>query len=152
MAVKYVEDKKSDFKSIDRDIREHEWAESDFDLAFTDSTCPFEAILSEIREVGMDYYFALNSPERIDRLLIKKWRLVSNDRLRNKRTFSLSFRKEVSDYITTGDVILLEREKKYGDYENRVQEERNIQMMQSTLNNVDTDAVNPYSPFSSRQQ
>ncbi len=88
MATKIKPDNNSEFKSIDRDIREHDWDKDDFDLDFTDSTCPFTAIVDEIKEPGMEYYFALNSPERIDRLLSRKWSVVDPDRLSNKQTFT----------------------------------------------------------------
>ena len=45
MAIKYKQDKNNEFKSIDRDIREHELEGSDFDLMLTDSTCPFKSLI-----------------------------------------------------------------------------------------------------------
>lgn len=44
MAIKYKQDKNNEFKSVDRDIREHDLENNDFDLMFTDSTCPFKPI------------------------------------------------------------------------------------------------------------
>ena len=87
MAIKYKQDKNNEFLSINRDIREHELEGSDFDLMLTDSTCPFKALIDEIMQPGEEYYFAYNNPERINRLLAKKWYVVSPDRLKNKRTF-----------------------------------------------------------------
>ena len=60
MAVKYKEDKNTEFKSLDRDIRDHNLSDSDFDLQFADSTCPFNALITEVKQPGEEYYFALN--------------------------------------------------------------------------------------------
>ena len=52
MAIKYKQDKNNEFKSVDRDIREHDLENNDFDLMFTDSTCPFKVLIEEIMQPG----------------------------------------------------------------------------------------------------
>ena len=149
MATKFKQDQNIEFKSIDRDIREHELSDSDFDLQFTDSTCPFDAIIREIKQDGEEYYFALNSPDRIDRLLTKKWYIVSPDRLQNKRTYRADKREE-RDCITTGDTILLARDIRYGEKERQHYQNLGVKVMRDTLQRVQTDAYNPLMPFSSQ--
>lgn len=149
MAIKYKQDKNSEFKSIDRDIREHELENSDFDLMFTDSTCPFKSLIDEINQPGEEYYFAFNSPERINRLLAKKWYLVSPERLKNKRTYRGDLRSE-NDCITTGDTIVLARDERYGIKEQEYYENKAIRVMRDTLQKVQTDIYNPVMPFSDR--
>ena len=148
MATKIKPDTNSEFKSIDRDIREHDWDKDDFDLDFTDSTCPFTTIVDEIKEPGMEYYFALNSPERIDRLLSRKWRVVDPDRLSNKQTFTQARKGlEARDCITTGDTILLERDVRYGDKERVYLKQKNTNIMHDTLAGLTTDVYRVNSPF-----
>ena len=148
MATKIKPDNNSEFKSIDRDIREHDWDKDDFDLDFTDSTCPFTAIVDEIKEPGMEYYFALNSPERIDRLLSRKWSVVDPDRLSNKQTFTQARKGlEARDCITTGDTILLERDVRYGDKERGHLKQKNTNIMHDTLAGLTTDVYRVNSPF-----
>lgn len=149
MAVKYKEDKNTEFKSLDRDIREHDLSDSDFDLQFADSTCPFYALITEVKQPGEEYYFALNSPERIDRLLAKKWYIVSPDRLQNKRTYRADKRGE-NDCITTGDTILLARDVRYGDRERKHYEDLGVRVMRDTLERMETDVFNPLQPFSDK--
>ncbi len=148
MATKIKPDNNSEFKSIDRDIREHDWDKDDFDLDFTDSTCPFTTIVDEIKEPGMEYYFALNSPERIDRLLSRKWSVVDPDRLSNKQTFTQARKGlEARDCITTGDTILLERDVRYGDKERAHLKQKNTNIMHDTLAGLTTDVYRVNSPF-----
>lgn len=149
MAIKYKQDKNNEFKSIDRDIREHDLEASDFDLMLTDSTCPFKALIDEIKQPGEEYYFAFNSPERINRLLAKKWYIVSPDRLKNKRTYRGNLREE-NDCITTGDTILLARDERYGLKEQQYYEQKAVRVMRDTLQKVQTDIYNPVMPFSDR--
>lgn len=149
MAIKYKQDKNNEFKSIDRDIREHELEGSDFDLMLTDSTCPFTSLIDEIKEPGEEYYFAYNNPERINRLLAKKWYIVSPDRLKNKRTYRGNLREE-NDCITTGDTILLARDERYGLKEQQYYEQKAVRVMRDTLQKVQTDIYNPVMPFSDR--
>lgn len=149
MAIKYKQDKNSEFKSIDRDIREHELENNDFDLMFTDSTCPFKSLIDEIKQPGEEYYFAFNSPERINRLLTKKWYLVSPERLKNKRTYRKDLREE-SDSITTGDTIVLARDERYGLKEQQYYEQKAEKVMIDTLQKVQTDIYNPVMPFSEK--
>ena len=149
MAIKYKQDKNNEFKSVDRDIREHDLEHNDFDLMFTDSTSPFKALIEEIMQPGEEYYFAFNSPERINRLLAKKWYIVSPDRLKNKRTYRGDLRSE-NDCITTGDTILLARDERYGIKEQEYYENKAIRVMRDTLQKVQTDIYNPVMPFSDR--
>ena len=149
MAIKYKQDKNNEFKSVDRDIREHDLENNDFDLMFTDSTCPFKALIDEIMQPGEEYYFAFNSPERINRLLAKKWYVVSPDRLKNKRTYRGDLRSE-NDCITTGDTIVLARDERYGIKEQEYYENKAIRVMRDTLQKVQTDIYNPVMPFSDR--
>ena len=149
MAIKYKQDKNNEFKSIDRDIREHDLENNDFDLNFTDSTCPFQAIIDEIKQPGEEYYFALNAPERINRLLAKKWYVVSPERLKNKRTYRKDLREE-SDSITTGDTIVLARDERYGIKEKQYYEKKAEKVMIDTLQKVQTDIYNPVMPFSEK--
>lgn len=149
MAIKYKQDKNNEFKSVDRDIREHDLENSDFDLMFTDSTCPFKSLIDEIKQPGEEYYFAYNNPERINRLLAKKWYIVSPDRLKNKRTYKGDLRAE-NDCITTGDTILLARDERYGIKEQEYYENKAIRVMRDTLQKVQTDIYNPLMPFSDR--
>lgn len=149
MAIKYKQDKNNEFKSIDRDIREHEIEKDDFDLNFTDSSCPFQALVDEIKQPGEQYYFALNSPERINRLLAKKWYVVSPERLKNKRTYRKDLRDE-SDCITTGDTIMLARDERYGIKEQEYYNQKSENIMLDTLQKVQTDVYNPVLPFSDK--
>ena len=149
MAIKYKQDKNNEFKSVDRDIREHDLENNDFDLMFTDSTCPFKVLIDEIMQPGEEYYFAFNSPERINRLLAKKWYIVSPDRLKNKRTYRGDLRSE-NDCITTGDTIVLARDERYGIKEQEYYENKAIRVMRDTLQKVQTDIYNPVMPFSDR--
>ena len=149
MAIKYKQDKNNEFKSVDRDIREHDLEHNDFDLTFTDSTCPFKALIDEIKQPGEEYYFAFNSPERINRLLAKKWYIVSPDRLKNKRTYRGDLRSE-NDCITTGDTIVLARDERYGIKEQEYYQNKAIRVMRDTLQKVQTDIYNPVMPFSDR--
>jgi hypothetical protein len=151
MATKYKADNNVEFKTIDRDIRKHEWNDDDFDLSFTDSTSPFDVIIAEIEEPGMEYYFALNSPERLDRLMTKGWRVVSPDRLANKRNFTAERKGlDAKDCITTGDTILLERPMRFGDKERAHFNEKSTTVMKDTLTKMRTDIYNPANPFSGR--
>ena len=149
MAIKYKQDKNNEFLSVDRDIREHDLEASDFDLMLTDSTCPFKALIDEIKQPGEEYYFAFNSPERINRLLAKKWYIVSPDRLKNKRTYRGDLRSE-NDCITTGDTIVLARDERYGLKEQQYYEQKAVRVMRDTLQKVQTDIYNPVMPFSDR--
>jgi hypothetical protein len=149
MAIKYKQDKNNEFKSVDRDIREHDLEASDFDLMLTDSTCPFKSLIDEIKEPGEEYYFAYNNPERINRLLAKKWYILSPDRLKNKRTYRGNLREE-NDCITTGDTILLARDERYGLKEQQYYEQKAVRVMRDTLQKVQTDIYNPVMPFSDR--
>jgi hypothetical protein len=149
MAIKYKQDKNNEFLSVDRDIREHDLEVSDFDLMLTDSTCPFKSLIDEIKEPGEEYYFAFNSSERINRLLAKKWYIVSPDRLKNKRTYRRDLRSE-NDCITTGDTILLARDERYGLKEQQYYEQKAVRVMRDTLQKVQTDIYNPVMPFSDR--
>ena len=149
MAVKYKEDKNTEFKSLDRDIREHQLSDSDFDLGFTDSTCPFGALVEEIYEPGEEYTFALNSPERIDRLLARKWSIVSPDRLQNKRTYRSDKRAD-NDCITTGDTIVLTRDQRYGDKERKHYDDLGVRVVRDSLQRIQTDVFNPLQPFSDK--
>jgi hypothetical protein len=149
MAVKFKEDKNNEFKSVDRDIREHKLNDHNFDLSFTDSTCPFEAMIDEIKQPGEEYYFALNASERINRLLAKGWYIVSPDRLKNKRAYRKDLREE-ADSITTGDTILLARDERYGIKEREHYEKKAVTIMKDTLQRVNTDAYNPILPFSDK--
>jgi len=149
MAIKYKQDKNNEFKSVDRDIREHDLENNDFDLMFSDSTCPFKSLIDEIKQPGEEYYFAFNSPERINRLLAKKWYIVSPDRLKNKRTYRGDLRSE-NDCITTGDTIVLARDERYGIKEQEYYESKAIRVMRDTLTKVQTDIYNPVMPFSDR--
>ena len=149
MAVKYKQDRHSEFKSIDRDIREHDLEQDDFDYRPTDSTCPFKALIDEIKQPHEEYYFALNSPDRINRLLAQKWYIVSPDRLKNKRTYRGDLRAE-NDCITTGDTILLARDDRYGIKEREYYEKKSVRIMRDTLQRVKTDVFNPLMPFSDK--
>ena len=149
MAIKYKQDKNNEFKSVDRDIREHDLENSDFDLMFTDSTCPFKSLIDEIKQPGEEYYFAYNNPERINRLLVKKWYVVSPERLKNKRTYRKDLREE-SDSITTGDTIVLARDERYGLKEQQYYEQKAEKVMIDTLQKVQTDIYNPVMPFSEK--
>jgi hypothetical protein len=147
MTVKYKTDKKASFKGA-RDIRKHEWDDLDYDVSFTDSTSPFDEIVAEIREPGMEYYFALNAPERLDRLYIRHWRMVDPDRLTNKRNFTTNSKKsEDRDSITTGDTILLERPARFGDKEKDYLYNKNIQVVRDGLKPMKTDIYNVANPF-----
>lgn len=151
MATKFKEDINSEFKSLDRDIREHDWDKNDFDLDFTNSDCPFTAIIEEIKEPSMEYYFALNSPERIDRLLTRKWNVVDPDRLSSKQTFTKARKGiEARDCITTGDTILLERDARYGNKEREHLKQKNNVVMRDSLKNVTTDIYTLNTPFRDR--
>lgn len=148
MATKFKTDTNAEFKSIDRDIREHDWDRDDFDLDFTDSTCPFTAIVDEIKVEGMEYYFVLNSPERIDRFMARKWHVVDPDRLSNKQTFTRERKGiEARDCITTGDTILLERDIRYGDKEREHLNRRSTNIMRDTLAGLTTDIYSATAPF-----
>lgn len=150
MAVKFKQDKNTEFKSLDRDIREHELSNSDFDLVYTDSTCPFAAIIDEIKQPGEEYLFALNSPERINKVINKKWYMVSPDRLKTKRSTYRADKREENDSITTGDTIVFARDKRYGESEDKYYNASSTRVMHDTLQRVRTDAYNPLQPFSDK--
>ena len=149
MAIKYKQDKNNEFKSVDRDIRDHDLENNNFDLMFTDSTCPFKSLIDEIKQPGEEYYFAYNNPERINRLLAKKWYVVSPERLQNKRTYRKDLRDE-SDSITTGDTIVLARDERYGLKERQYYEQKAEKVMIDTLQKIQTDIYNPLMPFSEK--
>lgn len=149
MAIKYKQDKNNEFKSVDRDIREHDLENNNFDLMFTDSTCPFKSLIDEIKQPGEEYYFAFNSPERINRLLARKWYVVSPERLQNKRTYRKDLWDE-SDSITTGDTIVLARDERYGLKERQYYEQKAEKVMIDTLQKIQTDIYNPLMPFSEK--
>jgi hypothetical protein len=149
MATKIKHDNMPEFKSVDRDIREHDWSADDFDLSFTDSTCPFSAIVEEVRTPDMEYMFALNNPERIDRLMVKKWVPVDPSRLANKQTFTQARKNAaIRDCITTGDTLLLERHIRYGNREREFLQQKNNVVMNNTVSGlVQTDIRQILSPF-----
>ena len=147
MTVKYKSDKKASFKG-QRDIRKHDWDDVDYEVSFTDSTSPFDEIVAEIREPEMEYYFALNAPERLDRLLIRHWRIVDPDRLSNRRNLTANSRKsEDRQGITTGDTIVLERPIRFGDKEKDYLYNKNIQVVRDGLKPMQTDVYNVANPF-----
>jgi hypothetical protein len=150
MATKFKPENAPDFKSVDRDIREHEWSKDDFDLSYTDSTCPFSAIIKEVQEPGMSYYFALNTSNRIDRLLARKWNVVDPSRLSNRQTFTLNRKSpELRDCITTGDTILLERDARYSKVEDEQHNKSSVsRIIDATKQILSTNMYDPLNPFS----
>lgn len=140
---------KSERKTVRvKDVRKHELADFDYDYTPTDSTCPFKTIVDQLQEPGFEYMFAYNSPERIDRLYRENWVAVSPERLNNKRTFS-DLKNEQKLYITSGDTVLLERDKRYGDRERSAYEKHGLVAVDNTLKNLRlTDVRNPRNPFS----
>jgi hypothetical protein len=147
MAVKFKPDTNNEFKSVDRDIREHELGNTNFDQSYTDSSCPFKALIAEIQQPGEEYCFALNAPERINNLLSKGWYIIPPERLHTKRTYRKNLRDEI-DSITTGDTILLGRDERYGIKEREYFEKKAKKVMIDTLQKVQTDVYNPVMPFS----
>lgn len=141
-----------EFKSIDRDIRDHEWDNNDFDLGFTDSTCPFKSIISEIEEPGKGYTFALNHGPRIDRLIARKWNIVDPSRLANRQTFTMEKRDpEARQCITTGDTVLLERDIRYSEKEDGHLHKKNIDVMRTAMDPIKKTTVHDYlTPFRNR--
>lgn len=141
-----------EFKSVDRDIREHEWDKDDFDLGFTDSTCPFDIILDEVRIPGMDYLFALNHGPRLDRLIARKWQIVEPSRLANRQTFTMEKRDpEARQCITTGDTVLMERDIRYSEREDEHLHKKNIEVMRTAMDPIKKTTVHDYlTPFRNR--
>lgn len=141
-----------EFKSIDRDIREHEWDKDDFDLGFTDSTCPFSSMMREIEEPGMTYICALNHGPRIDRLLARKWNIVDPSRLTNKQTFTIEKREsDARQTITTGDTVWMERDSRYSDREDAHLHKKNIDVMRTAMDPIKKTTVHDYlTPFRNR--
>ena len=81
------------------------YPEDDFDFHFTDSTCPINEAVSQVREPGYDYLCAYNDSRRINTLLAKKWVFVDPSILKNRPSFNIDERTK--DMITIGDTILM---------------------------------------------
>lgn len=114
-----------------RDIRKADFEDDDFDISFTDSTCPINAIVSQVREPGFDYILALNDPRRINSLLGKRWVFVDPTLQSSRPTFNIE--EKLKDVITVGDTILMKRDSRYGAKEELRGIEKNRSVMASSL-------------------
>ena len=122
-----------DLEEIERDIRTHEFADDDFAINFTDSTCPFTHIMEQIKEPGMQYLFAHNDPDSIAKAMRRKWVLVDKSRLTNKSDFEDQRSVYSKEGITAGDTILMERDERYGKSETRHYQDAGVDLVRSSL-------------------
>ena len=142
----------SDGEQHDRDIRRAPFEEDDFNFSFTDSTCPINEAIAQVREPGFDYIAAYKDPRRINALLAKKWVFVDPSILKNRPTFNIDERTK--DMITIGDTILMKRDSRYSEREEQHQVEKNRSMMASSLSGFKrskdpiTQITNIDNPFS----
>ena len=97
----------------------------------------------------MDYLFALNSHQRLNRLYARKWTVVDPSRLSNQPTFSLEKRdSDLRQGITTGDTLILERDSRYSQKEQERLNKTNKDVMQTAISNLNqTDVPDLESPF-----
>ena len=101
----------SDFRSIDRDIREHEWAKDNYNVSFTDSTNPISVILSQFNDPELEYAFVLDNPSRIVMKKLEGYEIVDPGLMGDKR--EIFMHGDTKDRISTGDLILMRRPKSY---------------------------------------
>lgn len=132
----------------DRDIRAHDFEGENFNIMFTDSSCPFTAILEQVSEPGKDYFFALNDGQRIDRLRIKKWELSDPSLLKSNLKYSIDEKDRNSHLkIINGDTVLMERDMRYSIAEKEYLNNRTIEVTKSALHKRTTDIPNLTTPF-----
>lgn len=99
------------FESLDRerkDIREHDWEESGFDIHSTDSTNPFAVITSQISDRDHEYAFVLNEQSRIMSKRLQGYSFVDPSLL-NGGSSDIFLDRDKSDRITTGDLVYMRR-------------------------------------------
>jgi hypothetical protein len=135
------------FKTKERDIREFE-EETFFDI--NDSSCPFQSVLNEIKKEDYDIHFAAKDQGRLDTLIMKKWEVVPKDRMTGGNRNPLS---RDQDHIEFKNHIVLERHKKYGEYEKKIQDREYNVRMTSAIREIksyesgNVDIVNIDNPF-----
>lgn len=121
---------KKPFKSIDRDIREHEFEHDNFAIGFSDSTDPFQVISSQLSDPDYEYAFVLNDPSRVMTKRLEKYEIVDPSLMLNRA--DIFKQSDRPDCITVGDLIYMRRPKQY----RAIVEERHRAKNYETLSKV----------------
>lgn len=139
-----------DFRSVDlpimdRDIRDHDFAENDYNIAYTDSTNVFSVILSQFNDPTHDYAFVLNDPSRMVMKRLAGYQIVDPSLIGNHREI---FMDEEKSRINAGDLVLMRRPMKYRVMDDRMDRERAKDRLKGVLGNTTGHGIrNIESPF-----
>lgn len=98
------------YESVERerkDIREHDWEATNFDVNFTDSTNPFSVINSQINDRDNEYAFILNDSSRIMSKRLEGYSFVDPSIITGYSDIFMD--RDRPDRITTGDLVYMKR-------------------------------------------
>ncbi len=150
MATKFKDEKKVEFKSVDRDIRYHEWEDANFDIQFNDTTCPFTEVLDQIKEPGYDYAAAYCSDENIAKYARKGWFVVDPALCTNKKLIAVKdIGRSNLECISVGDTIIMARRSEIGRKEEVYKRDKYRNEMLATIKQLgpESSTINPNNPF-----
>lgn len=134
-----------DLPIIDRDIRDHDWEENDFNVSYTDSTDLFSVIMSQFNDPANEYAFVLNNSSRIVTKKLEGYEMVDPQLIGNRRDI---FMDEEKNRISTGDLVLMRRPIKYRERADRVNRDKTKNILRSVLSNTSAHGIrNIESPF-----